>query len=59
MAANIGLEPKAVKASKTVLNNLLADHFVLLAKTWNYHWNVKESVSILIIFLWRSCIMVN
>ena len=41
MAANIGLEPKAVKASKTVLNNLLADHFVLLAKTWNYHWNVK------------------
>ena len=41
MAANIGLEPKAVKASKTVLNNLLADHFVLLTKTWNYHWNVK------------------
>lgn len=41
MAANIGLEPQMVKASKTVLNNLLADHFVLLAKTWNYHWNVK------------------
>ena len=41
MAANIGLEPKTVKASKTVLNNLLADHFVLLAKTWNYHWNVS------------------
>lgn len=32
MAANIGLEPQMVKASKTVLNNLLADHFVLLAK---------------------------
>ena len=30
-----------VRASKTVLNNLLSDHFVLLAKTWNYHWNVK------------------
>lgn len=41
MAANIGLEEKMVKASKNVLNNLLADHFVLLAKTWNYHWNVK------------------
>ncbi len=41
MAANIGLNEGQVKASKNVLNNLLADHFVLLAKTWNYHWNVK------------------
>lgn len=41
MAANIGLEPQMVRASKTALNNLLSDHFVLLAKTWNYHWNVK------------------
>lgn len=41
MAANIGLNEGQVKASKTVLNNLLSDHFVLLAKTWNYHWNVK------------------
>lgn len=41
MAANIGLEEGMVRASKNVLNNLLADHFVLLAKTWNYHWNVK------------------
>lgn len=41
MAANIGLNEGMVRASKTVLNNLLSDHFVLLAKTWNYHWNVK------------------
>lgn len=41
MAANIGLKAEDVKSSKTVLNNLLSDHFVLLAKTWNYHWNVK------------------
>lgn len=41
MAANIGLNEAMVKSSKTVLNNLLADHFVLLTKTWNYHWNVK------------------
>ena len=41
MAANIGLKAGEVKASKAVLNNLLSDHFVLLTKTWNYHWNVK------------------
>lgn len=41
MAANIGINEGMVRASKNVLNNLLADHFVLLAKTWNYHWNVK------------------
>lgn len=41
MSANIGLEQKMVKASKNVLDNLLADHFALLIKTWNFHWNVK------------------
>lgn len=41
MEMNIG-EPKDVaKASITALNNLLADEFVLLAKSWNFHWNVK------------------
>ncbi len=35
MAANIGLNEGQVKASKNVLNNLLADHFELLAKAWN------------------------
>ena len=41
MAANIGCNEGMARASKTVLKNLLSDHFVLLAKTWNYHWNVK------------------
>ena len=41
MKGNIGLNAAMIKSSKTILNNLLADHFVLLAKTWNYHWNMK------------------
>ncbi len=41
MAVNIGLEEDMLEASKTVLNNLLSDHFVLLVKTWNFHWNVQ------------------
>ena len=43
MKGNIGLDAAMIKSSKTILNNLLADHFVLLAKTWNYHWNMKGS----------------
>lgn len=41
MAANIGLDDKMIKVSIRVLNNLMSDSFVLLIKTWNYHWNVK------------------
>ena len=41
MKGNIGLDAAMIKSSKTILNNLLADHFVLLAKTLNYHWNMK------------------
>lgn len=41
MAANIGLNEKTIKIAKRVLNNLMADSFVLLIKTWNFHWNVK------------------
>lgn len=41
MAANIGLNEGEVRASMKVLNNLLADHLVLLIKTWNFHWNVR------------------
>ena len=41
MAANIGLDDKMIKVSHRVLNNLMADSFVLLIKTWNFHWNVK------------------
>lgn len=41
MKGNIGLDSAMIKSSKTILNNLLSDNFVLLAKTWNYHWNMK------------------
>ncbi len=41
MSVNIGLKPDMIKASNNALNNLLADHFAMLVKTWNYHWNVK------------------
>ena len=44
MKGNIGLNAAMIKSSKTILNNLLADHFVLLAKTWNYHWNMKGRI---------------
>ncbi|MEG1587227.1 MAG: DNA starvation/stationary phase protection protein [Bacteroidales bacterium] len=41
MNLNIG-EPKALAdVSIKYLNKLLSDEFVLLAKTWNFHWNVK------------------
>ncbi len=41
MAVNIGLTPEMIKSSTNILNNLLSDHFSLLVKTWNFHWNVK------------------
>ncbi len=41
MTVNIGLGADAIKSSINSLNNLLSDHFALLVKTWNYHWNVK------------------
>ncbi|MEG1615805.1 MAG: Dps family protein [Bacteroidales bacterium] len=40
MELNIG-EPKTLlQLSINTLNKLLADEFVLLAKSWNFHWNV-------------------
>ncbi|MGL4332035.1 MAG: Dps family protein [Bacteroidales bacterium] len=41
MEMNIGMPKDVVKPSVTILNNLLSDQFVLLAKTWNFHWNIK------------------
>lgn len=41
MKTNISEPKDVVKASISALNNLLADEFVLLAKSWNFHWNVK------------------
>lgn len=41
MVANIGLDEKTIRISKKILANLQSDCFVLLMKTWNFHWNVK------------------
>lgn len=40
---NIGLIPNQADISIALLNGLLADHFTLLLKTWQFHWNVKGS----------------
>lgn len=40
MKTNIGITDKNLKASATILNNLLADEYILYTKTRNYHWNV-------------------
>ncbi|SIT96623.1 starvation-inducible DNA-binding protein [Epilithonimonas bovis DSM 19482] len=41
MKAQIGLEPKKAESISEVLSSLLADEFVLYAKTRNAHWNVQ------------------
>ncbi len=40
MPANIGISDKGRQAVAKILSSLLADEFVLYAKTRNYHWNV-------------------
>ncbi|MGL4293165.1 MAG: Dps family protein [Bacteroidales bacterium] len=40
MEVNIGEPKELMQLSVTMLNKLLADEFVLLAKSWNFHWNV-------------------
>jgi len=40
MKPNIGLTEKQRSGVVEILNTLLADEFVLYAKTRNYHWNV-------------------
>ena len=40
MKLNIGLAEKSRSGVVEILNRLLADEFVLYAKTRNYHWNV-------------------
>ncbi len=37
---SIGLSAEARRATAKVLNNFLADEFVLLVKTMNCHWNI-------------------
>ena len=40
MKANIGIPENHLQPLATMLNTLLADEYVLYAKTRNYHWNV-------------------
>ena len=43
MQANLGITDPHLQAVAPELNKLLADEFVLYAKTRNYHWNVEGS----------------
>jgi starvation-inducible DNA-binding protein len=38
---NIGIDEKVRKEHSALLNQLLANEYVLYTKTLNYHWNVK------------------
>ncbi|MEG0993877.1 MAG: Dps family protein [Bacteroidales bacterium] len=40
MEINIGEPKELMQFSIGILNKLLADEFVLLAKSWNFHWNI-------------------
>jgi len=40
-ATGIGISEGNAKETATLLNELLADEFVLYTKTRNYHWNVE------------------
>ena len=35
-----GLTEEELERSALLLNGLLADHFTLMLKTWQFHWNV-------------------
>lgn len=37
----IGLTPEVRSQSAMLLNGLLADHFTMMLKIWQFHWNVK------------------
>ncbi len=43
MTTKIGIPENHLQEVATKLNKLLADEFVLYAKTRNYHWNVEGS----------------
>jgi starvation-inducible DNA-binding protein len=42
MKANIGIPATHSQAVAVILNKLLADEFILYAKTRNYHWNIES-----------------
>jgi len=41
MKANIGIPENNLQSIALELNKVLADEFILYAKTRNYHWNVE------------------
>ncbi len=43
MKINIGISDKNRKELATILNTMIADEFVLLTKTYNYHWNIHST----------------
>src|SRR5579872_3352507 len=43
MKPNLGIPEKHLEAIALELNKVLADEFILYAKTRNYHWNVEGS----------------
>ena len=43
MKANIGIPENNLQSIALELNKVLADEFILYAKTRNYHWNVEGS----------------
>src|SRR5580693_3924884 len=43
MKPNIGVTENNLQAIALELNKVLADEFILYAKTRNYHWNVEGS----------------
>lgn len=40
MSISIGLTKEDIEKSVSLLNGLLADHFTLMLKVWQFHWNV-------------------
>lgn len=44
METNIGISPKNRKEMARILNELLADEYILYTKTLKYHWNVQGIV---------------
>jgi len=43
MKVALGLTPAVYKEASTILNQLLADEFIIYIKTLNFHWNVVGS----------------
>ena len=38
---NTGLDPEVAASSVALLNGLMADHFTVMLKIWQFHWSVR------------------